>query len=718
MLELLLYGVIGYADDGCDAKSVRQQIADSEGDIVVRINSGGGYVVEGLAIFNALDQARQAGRKVIVHIDGLAASMASVIAMVGEEIHIADNAMMMIHNPWDIAMGDAETLRRKADLLDKTRDQLVGIYTRRSGQTDKVVLAMMQAETWMDADEAVENGFATVKTESSSAKASITPVDVTKFGFAHVPTGNPLIVNNPADPSPSTAQASLASKEKNVDPELIKKIMAFVRAQNVSDALADQALAATITYDEMVAQHNAAVAAAAAEAAAGNGSGALNAAGITRVLNYARAHSVADDLRDQALTGAVTFDQMIDQHTTALAAADQGDNNISDVRIGRTLDASPVDEARMRAQMLTVASLEGLGLTVPERLQPDARTRAFGEQSVRSLASFVCRANGIRLRADAGDREVIQAALTVQGPRASSGGVISTGDLGSVLGQPIHATFDRGYQDQLAETTYGVYTTEMLVPDFKGVSMVNLGLPEGIRKVSEGGKLPLAKLGDGARFVQLGTDGLKISFTRESIINDEFGALIGAVNTLGMVFRQFEDDQAMDALIDGVMVEKNEQGQWVQTEVFGDEYSNVVEVTALDDDGIAAARQAMRAQRGKGGFRLNIAPRVLAVSADLEDQALRLVAAKIQAARLADVSTAQAMNLQVIVLDKLPEGTFFLMGAKQFAQIVKILRLQGARGPQIYSIPVADRLSLEWGAINDFAAQCVGRIGIVKGTIA
>lgn len=714
MLELLLYGVIGYADDGCDAKFVRQQIADSEGDIVVRINSGGGYVVEGLAIFNALDQARQAGRKVTVHIDGLAASMASVIAMVGEEIHIADNAMMMIHNPWDIAMGDAEALRRKADLLDKTRDQLVGIYTARTGQTDKVVLAMMQAETWMDADEAVENGFATAKTESSSAKASIKPVDVTKFGFAHVPADNPLIVNNPADPSPSTAQASV-SKEKKVDPELIKKIMAFVRAQNVSDALADQALAGTITYDEMVAQHNAAVAAAAAEAAAGNGT--LNSAAITRVLNYARAHAVADELRDQALTGAVTFDQMIDQHTAALAAADQGDNNTSDIRVGRELGASPVDEARMRAHMLTVSSLEGLGLTVPERMQPDARTRAFGEQSVRSLASFVCRANGIRLRADAGDREVIQAALTVQGPRASSGGVISTGDLGSVLGQPIHATFDRGYQDQLAETTYGVYTTEMLVPDFKGVSMVNLGLPEGIRKVSEGGKLPLAKLGDGARFIQLGTDGLKISFTRESIINDEFGALISTVNTLGMVFRQFEDDQAMDALIDGVLVEKNEQGQWVQNEVFAEEYSNLIEVAAIDDDGLDLARQAMRAQRGKGGYRLNIAPRVLAVSADLEGQALKLVAAKIQAAKLADVSTAQAMNLQVIVLDKLPAGTFFLMGAKQFAQIVKILRLQGARGPQIYSIPVADRLSLEWGAINDFAAQCVGRIGIVKGTI-
>lgn len=721
-IEILLYGVIGYDEDDCTAKFVRAQIANSEGDIIVRINSGGGYVVEGLAIFNALDEARKAGRKVTVHIDGLAASMASVIAMVGEEIHIADNAMMMIHNPWDIAMGDAEALRRKADQLDKVRDQLVKIYADRTKLSVDAVTALMKAETWMDADEAVENGFATSKTESESAKAQVKPVDVSQFGFNKVPSGNPLIVFNPAKPSPSTAMASTqVSKETTVDPKLIAKILAFARANNVSAALQDKALTGEITYDEMVAQHNSEVAAAAAAAAAGNTDPApantLNAAAVTRVLNYARAHAVADDLRDQALTGAITFDQMIDQHMAALVDADM-QNDTSNVRTRNQRETSPSDEIRMRAQMLTVASLEGLGLSVPESMRPDERTRAYGEQSIRSLASAVCRVNGIQVRADASDREVIQAAMQIQGARASAGGVISTGDLGNVLGQPIRAVFDRGYQDQLAETTYGEYTTEMLVPDFKGVSMVNIGLFSGIKKISEGGKLPLAKLGDGARFVQLGTDGLKVSFTREAIINDEFGALISSVNMLGMIFRQTEDDQAMDALVNGVMVEKNAAGGWEESDVFAEEYNNLIEVAALDDDGIAAARLAMRSQRGKGNYRLNIAPRILAVSPDLENAAMKLIASNVVAAKLADVSTAQAMNLRVIVLDKLPEGTFFLMGAKQFAQIVKVLRLQGSRGPQIYSIPVADRLSLEWGAINDFAAQCVGRVGIVKGTIA
>ena len=83
--------------DGLDAKTLFGLIASSDDDLVVRINSPGGYVMEGLAIYNALASAKVAGRKVTIHIDGLAASMASVIAMVGDEIIMADNALMMIH---------------------------------------------------------------------------------------------------------------------------------------------------------------------------------------------------------------------------------------------------------------------------------------------------------------------------------------------------------------------------------------------------------------------------------------------------------------------------------------------------------------------------------------------------------------------------------------------------------------------------------------------
>ncbi|WP_235512528.1 ClpP-like prohead protease/major capsid protein fusion protein [Sphingomonas sp. Leaf17] len=182
-MDILLYGIIGDEWDGLDAKTIFGLIAGSDDDLVVRINSPGGYVMEGLAIFNALASAKVAGRKVTVHIDGLAASMASVIAMAGDEIIMADNALMMIHNPWDVAIGDARELRAAADKLDVIRDQLVRIYSGQTGLTPEQLVPMLDAETWLTSEEALAQKFVTSVTAASNAAAC----DVTAFGFRKVP---------------------------------------------------------------------------------------------------------------------------------------------------------------------------------------------------------------------------------------------------------------------------------------------------------------------------------------------------------------------------------------------------------------------------------------------------------------------------------------------------------------------------------------------------
>ncbi|WP_341210738.1 ClpP-like prohead protease/major capsid protein fusion protein [Sphingomonas paucimobilis] len=183
MDDILLYGIVGDEWDGLDAKTIFGLINGSDEDIVVRINSPGGYVMEGLAIYNALAGAKTAGRKVTIHIDGLAASMASVIAMVGDEIIMADNALLMIHNPWDVAVGDARELRAAADKLDVIRDQLVRIYSGKTGLTADELIPMLDAETWLTSEQAIEQKFVTSVTEASNASAC----DVTAFGFRKAP---------------------------------------------------------------------------------------------------------------------------------------------------------------------------------------------------------------------------------------------------------------------------------------------------------------------------------------------------------------------------------------------------------------------------------------------------------------------------------------------------------------------------------------------------
>ncbi len=173
-IELDVYDVIGedWWGGGVTAKDVRARLQQNRSAkaIKVRINSAGGDVIDGLAIYNLLNEHPA---KVEVQIDALAASMASVIAMAGDEIRIAKNAFVMIHNPWGITMGGADEMRGMADLLDKMRANLADIYVARTGSSRKDVLAWMEAETWMTADEAKERGFVTAITPAKKMAASV-----------------------------------------------------------------------------------------------------------------------------------------------------------------------------------------------------------------------------------------------------------------------------------------------------------------------------------------------------------------------------------------------------------------------------------------------------------------------------------------------------------------------------------------------------------------
>jgi ATP-dependent Clp protease, protease subunit len=163
--------------DGMSAKRFREEVkAIGEVDVLdVRIHSPGGSIFEGLAIYNTL--RTHAARKV-VHIDGIAASMASIVAMAGDEIEIAENGFVMIHNPLNIAFGESEDLRKTADVMDLLKAQLVAIYARRTGRSEEDVSAWMDAETWMNAQDALQNGFADRSTPELQLAASF---DLTRF---------------------------------------------------------------------------------------------------------------------------------------------------------------------------------------------------------------------------------------------------------------------------------------------------------------------------------------------------------------------------------------------------------------------------------------------------------------------------------------------------------------------------------------------------------
>lgn len=124
-------------------------------NLTIQINSQGGSVQDGVAIYNAI---KQHPASVTIEINGWALSIASFIAMAGDTVRMASNSLLMLHNPWTSAAGDAAELRKTADVLDKTRETLISAYAR-SGKSRPEIITMLDAETWLDANEALSCGF-------------------------------------------------------------------------------------------------------------------------------------------------------------------------------------------------------------------------------------------------------------------------------------------------------------------------------------------------------------------------------------------------------------------------------------------------------------------------------------------------------------------------------------------------------------------------------
>lgn len=222
--EISIYDEIGYW--GVTAK---QFIGDLKAldatTIKLAINSPGGAVFDALAIYNAL---RQHPAAVEVTIMGVAASAASVIAMAGDTIVMPENAFMMIHNPLNLAYGNADDLREMADVLDKIGASLIGIYAKRTGLPEDEIKALLDAETWLNAEEAVLKGFA----DELQAELKVAAA----FDMERLPENVRASIAPPvADPAPEPEQ----NEEPQIDPVALSSRIVALSAEAGLAAHAD-----------------------------------------------------------------------------------------------------------------------------------------------------------------------------------------------------------------------------------------------------------------------------------------------------------------------------------------------------------------------------------------------------------------------------------------------------------------------------------------------
>ncbi len=210
--EVLIYDEIGAY--GVSAKGFLAELGALPDDAAIdlRLNSPGGSVFDAVAIYNALK--RHAG-DITVWIDGIAASAASYIAMAGDTIVMPENAFLMIHDPSGLVMGTAEDMRSTAEALDKVKGSLIQGYAAKSGKSDDEIAALMAAETWLDAKDALDLGFIDRIAEPVKLAASF---DVARFRNAP-----PELVDAASEPDepaiPEPQAEGVADANAQPDPE-------------------------------------------------------------------------------------------------------------------------------------------------------------------------------------------------------------------------------------------------------------------------------------------------------------------------------------------------------------------------------------------------------------------------------------------------------------------------------------------------------------------
>ena len=224
--DIYLYGYVG--DWDADAIFFKDELAKLTDITLINlhIQSEGGTVFEGIAIYNLL---KNHSAKIIVHIDGLAASMASYIAMVGDEIIMPENAIMMIHNPSMLAYGETKDLQKSIEMLEVAKNALINAYASRTNKTEQEISEIMDAETWLSAEDAIEQGFADKLAENIDMTACL-KLNLTKFkNPPKALTLTPTAVGNTTKEAIMPSNNPTADKT-SVDKEAVNTALAQAKA--------------------------------------------------------------------------------------------------------------------------------------------------------------------------------------------------------------------------------------------------------------------------------------------------------------------------------------------------------------------------------------------------------------------------------------------------------------------------------------------------------
>lgn len=578
--KINLFGYIGSWWMGTDHASIAEQIEDlGAKDIVeLHINSGGGSLFDGVGIYNSLKQFEG---KVVVYVDALAASAASIIALAGDEIIMGEGSVMMIHNPWLITMSDADGHRKNADVLDLLRDAMIGIYKSASGKDEDELRQMLDDETYMTAEQAVEHGFAT-----------------RVYGRAD-----------------DNAVAALAQFGMDTSPKvpawLRDKVVAAVRV-TTAPQLTKPATPKGMIMDleETSTETQAPVASTQAPAPEAN---------VADIAAQARAAGAeAERIRQRDIRNACAA-ASIDAEFTDSLISEGVDFATASARIfAKMAESGPAAQPNITPASSGIevgeTSAEKFGLGVQNMILSRAGvedfdpTNSFNGYSLMEICRMSLERRGVKTR-NMSKMELVGRAFTM--PQSAGGH--TTDDFTVILGNSANKAVLRAYEE--AEETFEEWTYRGSMSNFQIHSRMDLNTFPSLRKVAEGAEFKNVTIGERKEIIQLATYGDIFPISRQAIINDDLGLFNRLPQKMGRAAKRTVGD-----LVYAVLTGNPKMDDGVA--LFHANHSNLGN-KALTVDNLDAAITAMRLQKlDKASLGIRAAYAIVPVTLESEAESL------------------------------------------------------------------------------------------------
>lgn len=574
-VELLIYGIIGsswWGEETVTAKDVIEQLRGiSPSTINVRINSHGGTCHDGVAIYNELRRHAEGGANIIVNVDGVAYSAASMIAMAGDEVVMAANALMMLHAPLGALYfeGNAAQLEEvAADMMNTLKSwgtALATTYARKTGKKRKEFEDMWATgkDYMFTAEQAKDFGLcdriSNLDEEDETDDDGMTDAQATAFLqdlLARAPEHGMQVVaavsprrRPAAQPTQPNPPAASASNHQPAQPGVKTEESAMSEEEKKAAAkkAADEALAALRTRNEDI------------RALAGPHMG------------NAAVKAYVDKVIDAA-DPAVTADN-VGRHILSLMATGAGplNGNAGVVPGGEERDVK-------RAAMLNAIEARA-GMATAEKDNP------YRGHSLSELARECAAAAGANVRG-LDKKEIVALAFTH-----------STSDFPGLLGDAARKAVLKGYQE--VESQVGEFTRAVSVPDFKPTTLVGLGAFSDLLVVPEGGEYKYGTFSEQSQSMRLVTYGRLFSITRQAIINDDLGIFSDVPRKLGQAARRTIAKAVFDLIISNPTLADGKT-------LFHADHGNLLTGAAISTTSVDQMRVAMGKQKDSDGNTIRV----------------------------------------------------------------------------------------------------------------